>query len=78
MGREDHSLDSDKGSEVPYPVFLVAPPQGQQGAPHPRHGGLPLLGQLHDGWSPGVLPAEEQIAAMSYEQLVSFAGGGDW
>ena len=79
VGREDSDCDySDKGSEVPCPVFLDAPPKGQQGAPHPGHGGLPLLGKPHDGWSPGELPAEEQIAAMSYEELVSFAGGGDW
>ena len=48
---------------------------------------LPSLGQGggHDasplpvfGWSPGELPAQEQIATMSYEELVRFAGGGDW
>ena len=54
------------------------PYEGQGGGPHAG----PLPGRHpHDavlGWSPGELPALEQIAAMSYEDLLRFAGGGHW
>ena len=68
---------------VPLAASLDAPgptlPSQGQGGGH--HAG-PLPGRHpHDavlGWSPGELPALEQIAAMSYEDLLRFAGGGDW
>ena len=54
------------------------PYEGQGGGPHagPLPGRHPHNAVL--GWSPGELPALEQIAAMSYEDLLRFAGGGDW
>ena len=36
----------------------------------PHHAGPLPERQLHDSWSAGELPAEEEIAAMSYEQLL--------
>ena len=60
----------------------VPDPCGQVGAPHPLHAGLPLPGgQPRDtvSWCLSAeLPAEDQIAEMSYEELVRFAGGEDW
>ena len=47
------------------------PSLGQGGGHHA--GPLPVF-----GWSPGELPAQEQIENMSYEELIRFAGGADW
>ena len=67
---------------VPPPVFLDSPaalgglalhPQGHHGDPLP--GGGPPHEAAFD-WSSGELPAQEQIAAMTYEELLLFAGGG--
>ena len=61
---------------------------------HQCDAGLPLgltlhadyVGHLPDvqphgavsGWTSEDLPAEEHIAAMSHEELLRFAGGGNW
>ena len=61
---------------VPLAASLGAPgstlPSLGQGGGH-HAGPLPVF-----GWSPGELPAQEQIENMSYEELIRFAGGGDW
>ena len=61
---------------VPLAANLGAPgptlPSLGQGGGH-HAGPLPVF-----GWSPGELPAQEQIENMSYEELIRFAGGGDW
>ena len=62
-------------------------PSGHQGDAEdlhlgaPDHAGLLPDGQPHGGgpgWTTEELPAEEQIANMSYEELLKFAGGGKW
>jgi hypothetical protein len=60
--------------DAPRPTL---PCQGQGGGHHAD----PVTPYQVDAvfcWSPGELPAQEQIATMSYEELVRFAGGGDW
>ena len=58
---------------VPAPTL---PTHEQGGVPLPGHAG-PLTPNAVFSWSPGELPDPKHIEAMSYEELVSFAGAGE-
>ena len=59
---------------------VAVPLASSLGAPGPTPPSLGQGGGHHAvfGWSQGELPAQEQIENMSYEELIRFAGGGDW
>ena len=60
----------DAGLGLPLGITLPADHVGPLADVQP-HGAI-------SGWTSEDLPAEEQIAEMSYEELLRFAGGGNW